>query len=97
MIDIVDLANNYQENKKKQEDQELIMEAIKEIKILHYVIIIILGLQLSFTFKKLNQIQDEVVRVDNNVKIVMCNVDLLINVSVITNLSVVCPDNLFPR
>jgi len=55
------------------------MEAIKEIKILHYVIIIILGLQLSFTFKKLNQIQDEVVKVDNNIKIVMSNVDLLIN------------------
>ena len=36
------------------------MEAIKEIKILHYVIIIILGLQLSFTFKKLNKIEDDI-------------------------------------
>ena len=36
------------------------MEAIKEVKILHYVIIIILGLQLSFTFKKLNSIEDKI-------------------------------------
>ena len=36
------------------------MEAIKEVKILHYVIIIILGLQPSFTFKKLNSIEDKI-------------------------------------
>ena len=36
------------------------MEATKEIKILHYVLIMIMGIQLSFTFKKLNSIEDKI-------------------------------------
>ena len=40
--------------------KELIMEATKEIKILHYVLIMIMGIQLSFTFKKLNKIEDDI-------------------------------------
>ena len=36
------------------------MEAIKEIKILLYVIIVLLGVQFGFTFKKLNMMEDKI-------------------------------------
>ena len=36
------------------------MEATKEIKILLYVIIVLLGVQFGFTFKKLNMTEDKI-------------------------------------
>jgi len=36
------------------------MEATKEIKILLYVIIVLLGVQFGFTFKKLNMMDDKI-------------------------------------
>ena len=36
------------------------MEATKEIKIILYVLIVMMGMQMGFTFKKLNKIEDKV-------------------------------------
>ena len=36
------------------------MKATKEIKILLYVIIVLLGVQFGFTFKKLNMMDDKI-------------------------------------
>ena len=38
------------------------MEATKEIKILLYVIIVLLGVQFGFTFKKLNMMDDDIIK-----------------------------------
>lgn len=36
------------------------MEATKEIKIMLYVLIVLMGVQFGFTFKKLNRIEDRI-------------------------------------